>query len=135
MASCTQRPAGAIGSAAPPRATCALARRACGWLLLLALTLVCVEPLLADSCDGDASAGREIATQTGGGSETPSPRQPEPPIHRAHLCHCAHVHVGLPGFASAILVRAEIDLRVNALGDRVPLSPAVEPPLRPPLIG
>ena len=119
---------------APRRATRALARRACGWLLLLALTLVCAEPLLADSCDGDASAGRAIATLTEGGSDAPSPRQSETPVHRAHLCHCAHAHVGLPGFASAIPVRAEIDLRVNALEDRASVAPAVEPPLRPPLI-
>ena len=119
--------------------------------LLTALLGVCMavafaEPLVADSCDGDAPAA--VAGQYVAATDAPigeAPRSAEsrtegdrrsgehPPVHEAHLCHCTHAHASTPTRRVVMPVPSlRTALTTPRSVDRVLPSVTVEPRLRPP---
>lgn len=108
-------------------------RRFVGALLMLAVALSLAEPLLADTCDGDGEALQVMSASPVGSPSAPDSGSPGAPVHGAHLCHCTHVHGGLPGIAFATPDADSVFQRPPRMKTSAPLAPAVEPRLRPPL--
>lgn len=123
---------------------------------VLGVTLI-AEPMLADVCDGDAPAAARLAVSShpdvapflsGAGAarqiatvrsvenadDGPSiPASPSDTEHSVHVCHCVHAHGGTLGRRPTLNAPSVLNADMMALqGDRVPLSAALEPPLRPP---
>lgn len=134
-------------------------RRLMALVLGVVLLAGCVEPLLADSCDGDApratadaasarvdgavpltgsvggvpadpSVRAELTVADASADGTSSDRAPE---HAVHVCHCTHAHGGALSDRYALSTRTRpVAREVHSRSDRVPPSPALEPQLRPP---
>ena len=136
-------------------------RRLMAFVLGVALLAGCVEPLLADSCDGDApraTADAALARADGAvlltGSVVGVPadaslssaviadaasadgtRSDGAPEHVVHVCHCTHAHGGALSDRYALSTRTQLVAReVHSRSDRLPPSPALEPQLRPPAL-
>ncbi len=97
-------------------------------IMALAVIFSVAEPLVADACDGDKTAMAMSAVDAdpgAGGSRAPDG-------HTMHLCHCVHLHGGVPAVTvrRASLVRR---LTVEVGSQSVPASIDRAPPLRPPL--
>lgn len=97
-----------------------------GAMLGVAMLLTVAEMIVSDACDSGVEATTVRAVDVG------TDRAPTPDGYPVHLCHCAHVH------AAAIAARA-VDVVVTPgrsailiRGERVPVSIARTPPLRPP---
>jgi len=122
-------------------------RRALAAVLAAALMVVTgVEPLFADTCDGDAPAAAvaavaahaDLPSPTAAADRTPAnsdDTRGAPVEHIVHLCHCTHVHGGLDQ------VGYEIEAQERPLSSRLlhvtnapPSDPALEAPLRPPAL-
>ena len=105
-----------------------------------------VEPLFADTCDGDAPAA--VVATVASHADLPAPaltasRGPldsggpagVPVDHAVHLCHCTHTHGGLDQVAYAIESHEAVVLESGMPSPVVPPSgPALEAPLRPPAV-
>lgn len=124
-------------------------RRLLAVLLGLCVSVAFAEPVLADSCDGDAPAtaiglhAGEIAARAGdvtpqpaalGASGEETSQSKGAPEHAVHLCHCAHTHGSTLTPRVAVPDRLVIvSVAPTAHGDRLPPSVTGEPQLRPPL--
>lgn len=97
-------------------------------ILALAVIISVAEPLVADACDGDKTAMAMSASDLdplAGGSRAPDG-------HALHLCHCVHLHGGVP----AVSVRRAPHvgrLTVEPGAQSPPTSIDRAPPVRPPL--
>ena len=133
-------------------------RRLVAFVLGVVLAAGCVEPLLADSCDGDAprSTASAVLPHVDGGAVVGAPVDGVPPDamaavdarggqnggdrgpqHAVHVCHCTHAHGG--ALTGRYALHAGPPARPVARGDdahadRLPPSPALERPLRPPVL-
>jgi len=118
----TRRSAGAYTE------TVRLSRLLVTLLLALAVIVSIAEPLAADACDGDKTAMAMSAADLdsgAGGSRAPDG-------HPMHLCHCVHLHGGVP----AVSVRRApfvSRMTVETGAQSVPSSIDRAPPVRPPL--
>jgi hypothetical protein len=129
-------------------------RRAVAAFIGVVFILSCGEALIADACDGDATAvaiaehaassaelgqaSRESDVPMGTLSSrddvqggTSAPARP----HGIHICHCTHAHGGmltLRTSVAAVIVPVAESYTVQS--DLLPPSPALEPQLRPPAV-
>lgn len=129
-------------------------RRIVAIFIVTLFALSCGESLIADVCDGDETAALAKVTDVGSvtrstgesdaarwslvahiddsaSEHAPTPDRP----HGVHVCHCTHAHNGLqtlPMIAAAAI--APVHDALDALSDRLPPSPALEPQLRPPAV-
>ena len=131
-------------------------RRLVAALLVLMMGVACAEPLLADTCDGDAPrevvagllphaneqaviARADLGAATAGGDVIGAADAPgsstgdRVPAHAVHVCHCTHAHGGTLADGYVITTRTGPVARASdSRSDRLPPSPALEPHLRPP---
>ena len=112
-------------------------RRLVAALLVLMMGVACAEPLLADTCDGDAPRDHGAANTGGdviGAADAPgSSTGDRVPAHAVHVCHCTHAHGGTLADGYVITTRTRPVARASdSRSDRLPPSPALEPHLRPP---
>jgi hypothetical protein len=117
-----------------------LLRRPLAILGLMTLGIFLTEPLIADLCDRDGRG----AVWTIGATEFPSPDgaapSPLPPVpdqptphHAAHVCHCAHGHLGGLTMAQALHVTPVVGKIAAQQPEQRIMSPTFQPPLRPPI--
>lgn len=94
-------------------------RRLLAALALGALIIGCLEPLVAEAHDGDATA----MTATTGLSEVDAgaPSGPLPPAHEMHLCHCTHAH------GASTLPSTEVSVVVSLVDEAAPQRPLMAP--------
>lgn len=105
-------------------------RRFFAVLTLGVLVAGCLEPLIAEAPDGDASS--VIATVAALG-DTGAPSDAAPPTHEMHLCHCIHAH------GASTRPSAEVSVVVSTVEETAPLRPlmalssvTLDGPMRPP---
>ena len=104
-------------------------RRVIAVLVALILAFWNVETLLADVCDG-ASTTAPCAIVS---HSVPSPDSSAPPFGGVQVCHCQHVHSGLPVVFGAVMPTAEVHTGVM-LAASGGIPPATAAPLfRPPI--
>lgn len=105
-------------------------RRFFAVLTLGVLVAGCLEPLIAESHDGDANS--VVATVASFGNAG-APSESAPPTHEMHLCHCTHAHGAStrPSVEVAVVVST-----VDETAARRPLmallSVTLDGPMRPP---
>jgi hypothetical protein len=106
-------------------------RRFFAVLTLGVLVAGCLEPLIAEAHDGDATTGVGLTVASPG--ETGVPTEPAPPTHEIHLCHCTHAH------GASTLPSAEVSVVVSMVEETsprrllmAPSSVTLDGPMRPP---
>ena len=112
--------------------------RIASFLVLLCLSFMTAETLIADTCDGDSRAA--TVTVVGDGDDTSAPIElpdgsPVPPEHHsAHIDHCVHPHAGGPIARGAAPIAPVVHVAlVRAESEREPESATLEPHFRPPV--
>lgn len=104
-------------------------RRIVGGLLWALFSVGFVEPLSADTHDGDALS----AAVAGHAGEPVAPSDTPRPTHDVHLCHCVHSH----GAFNPVLIEVEtheVTLKEPRPSHALlaPTSVTLAPPSRPP---
>lgn len=109
------------------------AYRAVATLVLCSLAAFQLEALIADVCDGDATAV-ELAAFGRPAPEAPDEPGAVPPASHAHVCHCVHAHGGvLPRVETVGVVTVASASAMPVVRHLAPPSVTPEPLLRPPL--
>ena len=138
----TETPALAFG-ASTPHVTSVLARspsrhvRIASFLLLLCLSFMTAETLIADTCDGDSRATTATVIDgddTSAPVELPDGGTVPSEHHSAHIDHCVHPHAGGPIARGAASIAPVVHVAlVRAESEREPVSATLEPHFRPPV--
>lgn len=110
-----------------------LVRRLIAAMLLVCASVTLVEPVFADSCDGDyATRPASAASMHADGGAT-IPSHDGIPGHAVHVCHCSHVHgVVVRAAQSALQPMSLVDVARVLVDVELPPSISQEPQLRPP---
>lgn len=107
-------------------------RRLLGLLVFLGFGLASAEPLIADECDGDFALVSICAVPSSGqapgsGGSAPSPG------HTLHVCHCVHVHGGMPVPTERVAAALSDIFDLAGAIPLPPPGPALDRALRPPI--
>lgn len=109
-----------------------LVRRLIAQLLLIFFGLFSAETIIADSCDGDASASAFSVSDPSAPDQSPAPGG-SIPTHAMHICHCVHAHGGSLGVTGGSFRPSALPQHVGGESIRTPMSATPEPRLRPPV--
>ena len=109
-----------------------LARRLIAQLLLIFFGFFTAETVIADSCDGDASASA-LSISDSSAPDRSSESGGSVPAHAVHVCHCAHAHAGSLRAADSSDDSSVSPQQVDGESVPTPMSTTPEPRLRPPV--
>lgn len=94
-------------------------RRVLAALVLGAISIGCLEPLIAEAHDGDSTGRPTTALESVVDVQVPT--EPTRPTHQMHLCHCTHAH------GASTLPSTEVVVVVSLVEETTPQRPLMAP--------